>query len=46
MELYMPPSPRAMAQHNNFSDLMVEGKDWLDKTVHFLWITAIFFKNI
>lgn len=33
-----------MAQHNNFIDLMVEGKDWLDKPHFPFWITAVFFK--
>jgi 4-amino-4-deoxy-L-arabinose transferase-like glycosyltransferase len=35
---------KGMAQHNNFSDLMVEGKDWLDKPHFPFWITAVFFK--
>jgi len=33
-----------MAQHHNFSDLFVQGKDWLDKPHFPFWITAIFFK--
>jgi len=35
---------KGMAQHNNFSDLLVEGKDWLDKPHFPFWITAVFFK--
>jgi len=34
-----------MAQHNNFIDLMVEGKDWLDKPHFPFWVTAVFFKT-
>ncbi|WP_158798293.1 glycosyltransferase family 39 protein [Pedobacter sp. L105] len=33
-----------MAQHNNFSDLFVEGKDWLDKPHFPFWVSAVFFK--
>lgn len=33
-----------MAQHNNFTDLFVQGQDWLDKPHFPFWITAIFFK--
>ena len=33
-----------MVQHNNYSDLFVEGKDWLDKPHFPFWITAVFFK--
>jgi len=33
-----------MVQHNNFSDLSVEGKDWLDKPHFPFWVTAVFFK--
>jgi len=35
---------KGMAQHNNFSDLLVEGKDWLDKPHFPFWVTAVFFK--
>ncbi|MBB6501364.1 ArnT family glycosyltransferase [Pedobacter cryoconitis] len=35
---------KGMAQHNNFSDLLVEGKDWLDKPHFPFWTTAVFFK--
>ncbi|MBB5647322.1 ArnT family glycosyltransferase [Pedobacter cryoconitis] len=34
-----------IAQHNNFIDLMVEGKDWLDKPHFPFWVTAVFFKT-
>lgn len=33
-----------MALHNNFTDLFVQGKDWLDKPHFPFWITAVFFK--
>jgi 4-amino-4-deoxy-L-arabinose transferase-like glycosyltransferase len=33
-----------MVEHNNFTDLFVEGKDWLDKPHFPFWITAISFK--
>lgn len=33
-----------MVQHNNFTDLFVEGKDWLDKPHFPFWLTAISFK--
>jgi len=33
-----------MAQHNNFADLFVQGRDWLDKPHFPFWITAVFFK--
>lgn len=33
-----------MAQHNNFSDLFAQGKDWLDKPHFPFWITAVFFQ--
>ena len=33
-----------MVQHDNFSELFVQGKDWLDKPHFPFWITAVFFK--
>jgi len=35
---------RHMVQYDNFADLFVQGKDWLDKPHFPFWITAIFFK--
>ena len=35
---------KTMAQSNNFSDLYVEGKDWLDKPHFPFWLAAISFK--
>ena len=33
-----------MAQHNNFSELFAQGKDWLDKPHFPFWVTAVFFQ--
>lgn len=33
-----------MVEHHNFTDLFVEGKDWLDKPHFPFWLTAISFK--
>jgi len=33
-----------MVLHNNFTDLFVQGKDWLDKPHFPFWVTAAFFK--
>lgn len=33
-----------IAQHNNFADLYVQGKDWLDKPHFPFWVTAVFFQ--
>ena len=35
---------KTMAHNNNFTDLFVQGKDWLDKPHFPFWVTAIFFK--
>jgi 4-amino-4-deoxy-L-arabinose transferase-like glycosyltransferase len=35
---------KTMAEHNNFAELFVQGKDWLDKPHFPFWITAIFFQ--
>ncbi|SEA87991.1 glycosyltransferase family 39 protein [Pedobacter hartonius] len=35
---------KTMAQHNNFTDLYAQGKDWLDKPHFPFWVTAVFFK--
>ena len=35
---------KTMAHQNNFSDIYVQGKDWLDKPHFPFWITAICFK--
>lgn len=35
---------KTMAQHNNFTDLFVQGQDWLDKPHFPFWVTAGFFK--
>jgi 4-amino-4-deoxy-L-arabinose transferase-like glycosyltransferase len=35
---------KTMAQHNNFTDLFAQGKDWLDKPHFPFWVTAVFFK--
>ena len=35
---------KTMVVNNNFSDLMVEGKDWLDKPHFPFWMAAISFK--
>ena len=35
---------KQMALHNNFADLFVEGKDWLDKPHFPFWATALSFK--
>jgi 4-amino-4-deoxy-L-arabinose transferase-like glycosyltransferase len=35
---------KTMAQHNNFTDLFVQGQDWLDKPHFPFWVTAVFFK--
>lgn len=35
---------KTMAHENNFADLMVQGKDWLDKPHFPFWVTALFFK--
>jgi 4-amino-4-deoxy-L-arabinose transferase-like glycosyltransferase len=33
-----------IAQHNNYAELFVQGKDWLDKPHFPFWITAVFFQ--
>jgi 4-amino-4-deoxy-L-arabinose transferase-like glycosyltransferase len=35
---------KTMARTNNFADLFVQGKDWLDKPHFPFWVTAGFFK--
>ncbi|MBC8034436.1 MAG: glycosyltransferase family 39 protein [Chitinophagaceae bacterium] len=35
---------KTMALHNNYSDLFVTGKDWLDKPHLPFWLTAFFFE--
>ncbi|MBV4359559.1 ArnT family glycosyltransferase [Pinibacter aurantiacus] len=35
---------KTMSLNNNFNDLYVEGKDWLDKPHFPFWVTALFFK--
>ncbi|WP_442589010.1 ArnT family glycosyltransferase [Pedobacter sp. AW31-3R] len=35
---------KTMAHQNNFADLFVQGKDWLDKPHFPFWITALSFK--
>jgi hypothetical protein len=35
---------KTMAQHNNYTDLFVQGQDWLDKPHFPFWVTAVFFK--